>query len=75
MNVLITGGAGFIGANLARVLTRLPDPISVTILDDLSFGLRRNLDGLDIRFFHGSILDQDALREAIQGAGDRKSVV
>ena len=69
MNVLITGGAGFIGANLSRVLTRLPDPISVTVLDDLSFGFHRNLDGLEIRFIHGSILDQDALGEAIRGAG------
>ena len=69
MNVLITGGAGFIGANLSRALTRLPDPISVTVLDDLSFGFRRNLDGLDVRFIHGSILDQDALGEAIRGSG------
>ena len=68
MNVLITGGAGFIGANLSRALTRLPDPISVTVLDDLSFGFRRNLDGLDVRFIHGSILDQDALGEAIRGS-------
>ncbi len=69
MNVLITGGAGFIGANLSRVLTRLPDPISVTVLDDLSFGYRHNIDGLDVRFVYGSILDQDALGEAIRGAG------
>ncbi len=41
MNVLVTGGAGFIGSNLVKVLLR--DGHQVTVLDDLSSGKRENL--------------------------------
>jgi UDP-glucose 4-epimerase len=41
MNVLVTGGAGFIGSNLVKVLLR--DGHSVTVLDDLSSGKKENL--------------------------------
>ncbi len=58
--VLITGGAGFIGGNLCRALLAT-GRYQVTVLDDLSTGYRSNLDGLDIRFVEGSILDADAL--------------
>ena len=40
-NVLITGGAGFIGSHLAEVLQ---DKCSVTVLDDFSTGRKENLD-------------------------------
>ena len=40
--VLVTGGAGFIGSHLAEVLAGLG--ASVVILDDLSAGLRENVD-------------------------------
>ncbi len=59
MRVLITGGAGFIGANLARTL--LGRDHSVRIIDDLSTGFESNLDGLDVDFHLGSILDVDLL--------------
>jgi len=56
MKVGITGGAGFIGTNLSR---RLRDQgHQVTVLDDLSTGLRSNLDGLDVKFIEGSITDR-----------------
>ena len=48
MKVLITGGAGFIGANLARGLASRSDIDEVVVLDDLSFGYRSNLDGIDV---------------------------
>ncbi len=67
MKVLITGGAGFIGANLARSLTSRSDLDEVVILDDLSFGYRSNLEGLDVRFVEGSILDERTLAEAALG--------
>lgn len=66
MHVLITGGAGFIGSNLAELA--LSRGHSVTVIDDLSTGFADNLDGSDVTFVHGSILDQDALAEATEGA-------
>ena len=67
MDVLITGGAGFIGANLAKTLTQSPDIGRVIIIDDLSSGSLQNIKDLDIEFVEGSILDEDALVAA--GAG------
>ena len=64
--ILITGGAGFIGSNLAELA--LGRGHSVTVLDDLSTGFADNLDGLDVRFVEGSILDEDSLSSAMAGA-------
>jgi len=58
MRVLITGGAGFIGANLARFL--LADGVSEVIaLDDLSSGDASNLARLDVELVEGSVLDAE----------------
>lgn len=65
MRVTITGGAGFVGANLARAL--LDRGHTVVVLDDLSTGDAANLDGLDVTFVEGSILDDAALDEAVAG--------
>lgn len=64
MKVLITGGAGFIGSHLAEELQR---QASVRVLDDLSTGYRRNLEGLDVTLVEGSILDREAVRAAVEG--------
>ncbi|MET8092068.1 NAD-dependent epimerase/dehydratase family protein [Micromonospora sp. NPDC005220] len=72
MRILITGGAGFIGSNLARAATVEPTIGKVTVLDDLSVGLRTNLDGLDVELIEGSILDPAALDAAMVG---REAVV
>lgn len=53
--VLITGGAGFIGANLAAAL--VARGLRVTVLDDLSAGEKANLDGVDAPLVTGSVLD------------------
>ena len=66
MKVLVTGGAGFIGANLVRALSDGPDN-DIVVLDDLSFGFRSNLDGLNVAFIEGSILDEDLLATAMEG--------
>jgi len=63
MRLLITGGAGFIGSNLAKLA--LANGVEVTILDDLSTGYRENIEDLDVRFREGSILDIDAVRESL----------
>ena len=65
--VLVTGGAGFIGANLCRRLTGSPDIGEVRVIDDLSSGDRHNLAGLDVSFLEGSILDPDVLQAAAEG--------
>jgi UDP-glucose 4-epimerase len=63
--VLITGGAGFIGSHLVR---HFAGQAQVTVLDDLRSGYAHNLDGVDCRFVRGSILDAQALREAMADA-------
>lgn len=66
--VLVTGGAGFIGANLCRALTE-SGRYSVRVVDDLSTGHRSNLDGLDVEFFEGTILDAGLMADATPGNG------
>jgi ADP-L-glycero-D-manno-heptose 6-epimerase len=51
MKCLVTGGAGFIGSNLAIALQKKHD---VTILDNFSSGHRNNLDG-----FEGEVIEND----------------
>jgi UDP-glucose 4-epimerase len=60
--VLVTGGAGFIGSELTRQL--LLSRFGVTVLDDLSFGHRRNL-WPGIRFVRGDIREEKDLRRVI----------
>ncbi len=69
MKVLVTGGAGFIGANLCRVLSSDAAVEGVIALDDLSTGYRENLDGLgDVELVVGSILDRPLLDDLVGGA-------
>lgn len=65
--VLVTGGAGFIGANLCRVLLADRRIAEVRVLDDLSTGFAGNLRGLDVRLVRGSVLDAGPLAEAVAG--------
>lgn len=66
MRVVITGGAGFIGANLSRELLGSGD--EVVVVDDLSTGARANLEGLRAELHEGSILDRALLDRAFTGA-------
>lgn len=68
MKVVVTGGAGFIGANLCRQLLATPGVTEVVALDDLSTGFRSNLDGVDVELVEGSILDVDTLDRVVAGA-------
>ena len=63
--MLVTGGAGFIGANLCqRALARGHE---VVVLDDFSTGERANVLSLDLRLVEGSVLDAAALADAMTG--------
>jgi len=61
MKVLITGGAGFVGTNLAIKLLEIGN--EVKIFDDLSTGLAQNIPK-DAHFIEASILDIDKLQGA-----------
>lgn len=67
MRVLVTGGAGFIGANLCRELTARTGIGRVVALDDLSTGRAQNLDGTGAELVEGSILDADLLARLVRG--------
>lgn len=61
--ILITGGAGFIGSNLAH---RLCGSNDVIVLDNLSLGRMENLKGADVEF----IKDDITALHSIDGVGD-----
>lgn len=65
MQALITGGAGFIGSNIARELAQ--QGWGVRVLDNLLSGYRCNLDGLPVDFREGDIRDPDAVHAAVAG--------
>ena len=66
--VAITGGAGFIGSNLAH---ELATDNAIIITDDLSSGRVENIAGLtgkeNVTFIQGSILDLHLLEDAFKG--------
>jgi UDP-glucose 4-epimerase len=63
MKVLVTGGAGFIGSNLANQY--LADGHEVVILDDLSTGFEEHVPR-DAHFVRGTITDDDAVAAAVR---------
>jgi UDP-glucose 4-epimerase len=65
MNILIIGGAGYIGSHVAREF--LDQGHEVTVFDNLSSGLRENLF-TEARFIHGTIMDYTGLLDAAQTA-------
>jgi dTDP-glucose 4,6-dehydratase len=70
-NILVTGGAGFIGATYVHHLLAAEPAARVVTLDALTYaGDRANLDGLPDparhRFVHGSINDGDLVRRLLR---------
>jgi UDP-glucose 4-epimerase len=61
--VLITGGAGFIGSNLAHALVSRNH--AVTVLDDLSTGDVTNLAGLEVELIETGLSDSRFLKQAV----------
>jgi len=68
MKIVVTGGAGFIGANLCRTLLADTAVSEIVAFDDLSTGFRDNVAGLDVELVEATILDPDALDAAFAGA-------
>jgi dihydroflavonol-4-reductase len=66
MTALVTGGTGFVGANVVREL--LGDGRRVRVLARPG-GDRRALAGLDVEIVEGDLLDPASLRAAVRGAG------
>jgi UDP-glucose 4-epimerase len=68
MQILITGGAGFIGSHLTDRL--VADGHQITILDNLATGRKENLSahlgGANVTFIEGSILDLPLLDSLIK---------
>jgi dTDP-glucose 4,6-dehydratase len=65
-NILITGGAGFIGSNFARYMYETYPALKITVLDKLTYaGNRDNISDLEsddrFKFVHGDISDQEFL--------------
>jgi dTDP-glucose 4,6-dehydratase len=73
-NVLITGGAGFIGANFVRHWLGRTTQGKVVVLDALTYaGNVENLAGLErearFEFVRGDICDENAIRELLERHG------
>jgi UDP-glucose 4-epimerase len=62
--VLVTGGAGFIGANLVRLL--LEGGYEVSVLDDFSTGRRQYLNGLQVRVIEADVRDAERTAAAVE---------
>ena len=62
-HILVTGGAGFIGANFVHWVARNHPQAHMTVLDALTYaGKRENLDGVpaaNLTFVHGNICDAE----------------
>lgn len=78
-NLLVTGGAGFIGTNFVHYWLQAYPNTHITVLDALTYaGRYSNLESLEgqanFRFVQGNILDQ-ALVETLLGEGKIETIV
>ncbi len=64
-SALVTGGAGFIGSNVASLLAERG--WNVVVLDDLTTGYRRNLDRCPVEFVEGDVRDTALIQKLVRG--------
>src|SRR5882757_3397262 len=65
MKALVTGGAVFIGSNLANAL--VDRVYHVRVLDNFSTGNRANLEGLDVEVVEGELRSYERVHNAVRG--------
>jgi len=65
MKLLVTGGGGFIGSNLANLLVK--KGYEIRILDNFSTGYRKNLLNFDMEIIDGDVRDKECVNKAMNG--------
>ncbi|WP_024795091.1 dTDP-glucose 4,6-dehydratase [Tomitella biformata] len=69
MRLLVTGGAGFIGANFVRQTLQTRPDARITVLDKLTYaGNRASLEGLDVDLVVGDVADAALVDKLVSGA-------
>ena len=66
-HILITGGCGFIGANLVRLLADRDLARSIRVVDDESHGRRETIAAYGVDFVKGDIRDEAVMRRSLRG--------
>jgi UDP-N-acetylglucosamine 4-epimerase len=71
MKILVTGGAGFIGANIVKQLLDLENVQQVRVLDNLATGYLKNIEEFEkdkkFEFLQGDIRDYETCLQACDG--------
>jgi UDP-glucose 4-epimerase len=66
LKALVTGGAGFIGSNIVRLL--LENGHQAVVLDNLMSGYRKNLDPFpQVQFIEGDVRDAQLVEQCAEG--------
>jgi len=69
-SLLVTGGAGFIGANFVRYRRTTHPAEAIVVLDALTYaGNRASLDGVECEFVHGDIADTALVERLLRERG------
>jgi UDP-N-acetylglucosamine/UDP-N-acetylgalactosamine 4-epimerase len=71
-NILVTGGAGFIGSNIVEFLLKNTDIKKIRIMDNLHTGKMENINFMlekfdNLEFMYGDISNLDDCRKAVKG--------
>ena len=75
--ILVTGAAGFIGSNFARMIVRRGEPVRLVVLDKLTYAgnlgnISDLIDGQRVVFVRGDICDAKLVRDLWDQYGIRE---